>query len=62
MEKLLDAELSPDETARIQNEIQHYLDEIQRSQERMQQTHQEIERSKRRTRAMLDEMRQLRAA
>ena len=55
-------EVSADEAAQIQAEIQHYLNEIDRSQERMKQKHEEIERSKNRTRAMLAELAELKIA
>lgn len=60
MEKTIPVEVSADEAAQVQAEIQHYFEEIERANERMKKDQAEIVRLKTRTRAMLAELAGLR--
>ncbi len=62
MEETITTEVSADEAAQVQAEIQHYFEEIERSKERMKKDQAEIVRLKTRTRAMLTELTEMRTA
>ncbi len=61
MDKTIKIEVSADEAAQVQAEIQRYFEEIERANERTKKDQAEIERLKVRTRAMLAELAELRA-